>query len=120
MAPKATHAYKAKTDEAEYAVERGRNDNATEADVIRFRKQLHAEDFARSRVGTTSFTKTMEKGPGPSEKVNIVQLSAAARSGNAELSSLNLAKMARPTQTPALPPMVKVLRPSRAVSLSAM
>ena len=116
----ATHAYKAKTDEAEYAVDKGRNDSATEAEVIRFRKQLHAEDFALSRVGTTSFTKTMEKGPGPSENVNIVHESAAASRGRAELSSENLANIAKPTQTPNEPPIVSVLRPSRAVSESAM
>ena len=87
---------------------------------MRFRKQLHALDLARSRVGTTSFTKTMEKGPGPNENVNIVHESAAARSGNAELSSENLANIAKPTQTPNEPPIVSVLLPSKAVSESAM
>jgi hypothetical protein len=120
VAPKATHAYKAKTDEAEYAVDKGRNDKATEAEVILLRKQLHAEDFALSRVGTTSFTKTILNGPGPNEKVNIVQLRAAASSGRAELSSENFANIAKPTQTPNEPPIVRVRLPSKAVSESAM
>ena len=61
--------YKVKTDDAELAADKGRNDSYASDDAIQ--KQLHALDFARSRVGTTSFTKTMEKGRGPSEKVNI-------------------------------------------------
>ena len=88
--------------------------------MLRLRKQLHAEDFALSRVGTTSFTKTMEKGPGPSENVNIVHDRAAASRGRAELSSLNFANIAKPTQTPNEPPIVSVLLPSKAVSESAM